>query len=193
MGLHITNFSHASTVVMALVVVITYSLNIGALSEADILVNPDPAVTAELVMSSFLLLLAAIAIASVFIHIGMVEWWVEQRHLLMTIILSFVVLSTYALNLSLLNLDTKAKKNTGLSHTESVFSGVLVGVASLLILIAILRFFFGRRKSVGASFASSNNKLIKQMLGSGSGKKAAQAVDPLTALSQAINAENATK
>lgn len=188
--MHLTNFSHAGTVLIALVVIVTYGLNIGALSEANILVNPDPAVTAELVMSSFLLLLSALAVASVFVHIGSVEWWVEQRHLVLTFVLSSVVLATYVLNLLLIDLKTiepHAKHDTGLSKTETILSGVLVGVAGLFMLLSVLRFFFGGG-SAGSSYAARNRTLIKQLLGGGD-KKAA--VDPVAALAKEIAAENA--
>jgi hypothetical protein len=40
------NFTHFLLVLMALVVIVAYGLNIGALSEADVLVDPKPEVVA---------------------------------------------------------------------------------------------------------------------------------------------------
>ena len=193
------NFTHFALLVMALVVVVTYGLNIGALSEADVLVNPKPDVVAELVMSSFILLLAGVAVVSVFRHMGAVQWFVEQRHVVLTLILSLVVTATYSLNLAILLIN----KKTDVRQAETGFTATLLTVGAVVLLYTLLRLFFGGYGAAGSALAARNTGLIKQMLGpdsttgtkgsswfGGGGSKPPPTINPLSELSSLIDQEN---
>jgi hypothetical protein len=145
-------------------------------------------------MSSFILLLAAVAIVSVFKNMGAMTWFVEQSHLILTIFLSLVVVATYALNLAIIDLH----KDTGLKPVETGFSAVLVGVAGLAIIYAAVRIWSTYGGAGGKALAMENMSSIRNMLGSnrtaGYNKtvraKPPPEINPLNELSSLIHEEN---
>lgn len=193
MPLHIINVTHFVLVLVAFAVIVTYGLNIGALSEANVLVDPKPDVTAELVMSSFFILLSAFAIVSVFVDMGAVQWFVESKHLVLTMVLSLVMVATYGLNLAILN----TQKDTEMRPIENSFNGALVGFAALIFLVALLRMIYGSPDIGAASYTRNvTETLLNNNSGSSSGwfdsKKSANvsSVNPVDKLSQLISDEN---
>ena len=112
--------------VVSIFLIVTYSLNIGALSEADILVDPKPAVKVELIMSSIVLGIAALALVGIFIEIPIISVLLTRQ--VFIYLFSFLLIATYALNLYLINTN----KATGLKNTEVGLSATILVVALVI-------------------------------------------------------------
>lgn len=122
-------FSQLLLFVVSIFLIVTYSLNIGALSEADILVNPKPAVQAELIMSSIVLAIAAFALIGIFVEIPLLSTLLTRQAFVY--LFSFLLIATYSLNLYLLD----SNKATGLKNVEVELSGAVLGVALLVAIV----------------------------------------------------------
>jgi hypothetical protein len=128
-------FNQIMLFVVSVFIIVTYSLNIGAMSEANILVKPEEPVQVELILSSIVLAVAALALTGIFIELPIISTLLTRQAFIY--IFSFLLIITYSLNLALID----SGKATGLKNTE-------VGLSAVILVVSLLIFMYMTREVV---------------------------------------------
>lgn len=122
-------FNQVMLFAVSVFLIVTYSLNLGALSEAGYLVRLQQPAEVEMILSSVVVAVASIALVSIFFEIPFVSMILTRQFFVY--LFSLLLIVTYSLNINLLNTG----RSTGLQGTGIELSAVILAIALVVFMV----------------------------------------------------------